>query len=202
MAYTNLAALKAELKLENDDDDQLLTGYIALAQRIIEAPRPLGTGRLFEAALDTTRYLDAPTESCDTGPDSPRYTLLLMPYGDLCSITTVTNGDGVAVSASDYVTEPRYSTPYFAIKLKRGTGLTWTYEDSPEAAIAITGKWAYSTSAPADIQRCALRIAVWCYRSRDNAGFDQDIKTEEGLILGAKLPRDIRQIIETYWSLV
>lgn len=202
MAYTTLAAVKRELNIAtlNTDDDDLLNGYITLAQRIIEALPPLGTGRVFEAALDTTRYLDAPADSCDQSLDGPLYVLFLS--GDLCSITSVVNGDGVTVASSDYVTEPRNQTPYYALRLKSGEGLVWTYDTSPEGAIAITGKWAYATSAPADIARAALRLCVWMYRSRDNAGFDQDIQTDDGLILGAKLPRDIRHIIESYWELV
>lgn len=202
MAYTTLTAVRAELKLTETTDDSLISGYITIAQRIIEAPKPLGTGRVFEVVSDTTRNLDAPADASDRGPDSPIFLLLLMPAGDLCSITSIVNGDGTTVSASDYVTEPRYTTPYHGIRLKQGSGLTWTSEDSPEGAIAITGKWGYSVTAPADIQRAALRLVVWMYRERDNAGFDIDMKTEEGLILGARMPRDIRQIIETYWSLV
>lgn len=200
MTYTSLSAVRAEIKATSTTDDALLTGYVALAQRIIEAPRPLGTGRLFEVTLDTTRYLDAPSGATVRGPDSAAFVLLLMPAGDLCSITTIVNGDGTTLATTDYVTEPRAGTPYYAIRLRGG--LTWQPGDDPVSAIAITGKWAYSETAPLDIQRAALRLAVWLYRSRDNAGFDVDIKTEEGLILGARMPRDIRQIIETYWSLV
>lgn len=203
--YTSYAAVKAELKLTNDSEQTLIEGYVTLAQRMIEMPRPAGTGRLFEVTSDATRNLDAPRDTSNRDPDGPLYVLLLMPAGDLCSITTIVNGDGTTVSASDYVTEPRYSTPYYAIRLKSGSGIVWTWETSPEAAIAITGKWAYSTSVPADIQRAATRICAWLYRARDNAGaaFDQDIKTDEGLtILGAKMPRDIRAIIETYWTIV
>lgn len=201
--YTTTAAVKAELKITDTSDDTLIGGYVTLAQRIIEAPKPLGTGRVFEVTSDTTRYLDAPADASNRTLDGPLYVLLLP--SDLCAITSIVNGDGVAVAAADYVTEPRVSTPYFAIRLKSGTGLTWTAGTSPEGAIAVTGKWAYSLTAPADIQRCATRLAAWCYRARDSAGaggFDRDIKTDEGLILGAKMPRDIRQIIETYWSLV
>lgn len=201
MAYTTYTAVKAELKLDNDDDQTLIEGYITLAQRIIEAPRPLGTERVFEASSDSTRSLDAPTEA-GSGPDDPRRLLLVWPCGDLCSITTVVNGDGTTLTTADYVTEPRTGGPFWGIRLKQGSSKEWTFTDSPEAAIAITGKWAYSTSAPTDIQRAALRLAVWLYKSRDNAGFDVDIKTEEGLILGARMPRDIRQIIETYWSVL
>lgn len=191
VGYTTLAAVKAELKIAVTTDDALLSGYVSLAQRIIEANPPLGTGRLFEVASDSTKYFDVPSG------------LVLNLRGqDLCSITTVTNGDGTVVPSTAYVTRPRDTAPYYALKLKQTAGYVWTWtSDGPEGAIGITGKWGYSAAAPLDIQRCALRIAVWLYKSRDNAGFDVDIKTDEGLILGARMPRDIRQIIETYWGL-
>lgn len=202
MAYTTLAAVKAELKIGADTtDDTLLNGYITTAQRVIEAPPPLGTGRVFEAENDATRYVDAPWGG-SADPDGPAYVLSLIDVGDLCAITTIVNGDGTTLAPTDYVTEPRYKTPYHAIRLRRGGDHTWTYEDSPEGAIAITGKWAYAVSAPADIARCATRIAVWLYRARANAGFDEAIQTEQGIILPARMPADIRNIIETYQSIV
>lgn len=196
MSYTTLAAVRNEAKVTGTGDDALLTGYITLAQRIIEAYPPLGTGRVFEVSSDTTRYLDAPADSLDNRLDGPNYVLLLP--DDLCSITSIVNGDGTTLSTSDYVTEPRSHTPYYAIRLKSGLGNIWTFDTSPEGAIAITGKWGFSTSVPADIQRAATRLCVWMYRSRDNAGFDQDIQTEDGMILGARMPRDIRAILDTY----
>lgn len=201
MAYTTLAAVKAELNISDTTQDTLLNGYIATAQRIIEAPRPLGSGRVFEASGDTTRSVDAPW-AVGSDPDGPAYVLSLVDVGDLCAITTVVNGDGTTILATEYVTEPRSTTPFWAIRLKRGGDHVWTYDDSPEGAIAITGRWAYSTAAPADIARCALRIAVWLYRSKDNAGFDDAVQTEQGIILPARMPRDIRDIIEAYQSVL
>jgi len=194
MTYTTYAIVKAELKLTNDTDQTLITGYATLAQRIIEAPLPMGTGRVFEASSDTTKYFDAPTRS---GGGSPA--VLDLRGQDLCAITSVTNGDGTALPGTAYVTRPRDTPPYYAIQLRQTPGYVWVWDDDgPEGAIAITGKWAYSTTAPLDIQRCATRLAVWMYKSRDNAGFDVDIKTDEGLILGARMPADIRQMIKAY----
>lgn len=202
MAYTTLANVRAELKVTATTDDALISGYIATAQRIIEAPAPLGTGRVFEAAADTTRTLDAPTEA-SADPDGPSYLLLLTPAGDLCQITSVVNGDGTTVSAGDYVTLPAARTPYYGLRLKRNAGLLWTYDDSPEGAIAITGRWAYSVTAPADIVRAATRLAVWMYRSQASAGADdRAVRTEQGIILPAKIPDDIRMTIESYRSVL
>jgi hypothetical protein len=202
--YTDLATVRAELRITETTDDDLLARYITLAQRIIDAPRPLGTGRTFLAAADTTKYFDAPWDLGDINdPDSPGL-LLDLRNRDLCAITSITNGDGVVIPSSAYVTEPRDTTPYYAIRLKRGGAYIWTWSgDNPEEAIAIVGRWAYSATPSADIQQLALRLVVWLYKARDDAGFDHDIRTEDGLtILGAKMPRDIRLTIETYWSLV
>lgn len=62
---------------------------------------------------------------------------------DLLSATTVTNGDAVAVSSSNYVTEPRNETPYYALTLKGSSGLVWTYSTDAENAISIAGVWGY-----------------------------------------------------------
>lgn len=203
MAYIDLASVKAELNIPTatTTDDSLLTGYITIAQRTIEAPPPVGTGRVFEYSSDTTRYLDAPaTPSGD--PDGASYVLPLWDVGDLCAITTVTNGDGIVIPSTAYITNPRYKTPYFELRLKRYSGYLWDYSSTNEAAIAITGRWSYSTTAPADISRAALRMVVWLYRSKDNANADQTVQTDQGIILPNKLPNDIAQILAGYRSVV
>ena len=201
MAYVDLAAVKAELNITSTDDDSLLRGYITVAQATIESNRPNGTGRIFEASADTTKYLDAP-DLPDGSPDGPSYLLLLTPYGDLCAITSIVNGDGATIPDTAYVLEPRSATPWWGIRLKRNAGYTWTYDDSPEGAIAITGKWAYSTSAPTTIQRAALRLVVAMYRAKDSAGADNPIQTDQGIILPQAQPKDVRQIIESYWTIL
>lgn len=206
MSYTDLTTVKAELKIATGTttDDALITGYCTIAQATIEANRPLGTGRVFEAAADTTRYLDAPAEA-SSDPDGPSYLLLLPQYGDLCQITSIVNGDGETIPGTAYVLEPRSLTtgPWWGVRLKRNAGYTWAYDDSPEGAIAITGRWAYSVTAPTPIVRAATRLAVAMYRARDNAGAsDQTIQTEQGIILPAAQPKDVRQIIESYWTIL
>ncbi len=200
--YCSLEECKLELNITTTTEDSLLTSYIAVAQRTIEAPPPIGTGRVFEwAGAAVTRYVDAPV-TFNGDPGGPSYVLSLVDIGDLCSITSITNGDGVVVSASDYVTNPRYKTPYHEIRLKRFSGVVWTFADDPEGAIAISGKWSYSATCPADIARAALRLVVYLYRGRDNANADQAVQTDQGIILPAKMPADVRAILEGYRSLV
>jgi len=155
MAYASLAEIKLYRGIEasNTRDDTLLEALLARAQRCIE----IYTERVFEAASTaSTRYFDAVRDI-----SADKRSLYL--DEDLAEIQAVQNGDGETVSASDYVTEPRNQGPYWAIKLKTGTGTVWTYEDSPEDAIEVQGKWAYALSAPADIVQATIRLANSLY---------------------------------------
>lgn len=188
MAYCEVGDLKGYLGITDSDDDALLATLISSADAMINAD----TGRVFEASTNTTRYLDA---YADVIGD----TLYL--DTDLCAITSITNGDGTTISGSHYVTEPRNQTPYFAIKLKPSSGKTWTVASNgdSENAITIVGRWAYSTSAPADIEQCSRRLAAYLYRQKDNANdLDRAIVAGNSTVLPSNLPSDIKQILKSY----
>jgi len=189
MGYATLAQLRAYLKLgaSETSDDALLTDLLARAQQLIDR----ACDRAFEANGDTTRYFDA-------ARDVEHATLFL--DADLAQITTVTNGDGVVVTSAQYVTEPRNTAPYYALKIKSNANVFWTWVTTPENAIAITGRWAYSVSAPADITHACIRLAAWMYRQKDsNADVDRPLVTGDGVtILPSAMPQDILQIIAPY----
>jgi len=189
MPYPTLGEYKAWAGItETGDDVAILTPLLARATAIIEGPQPLGTGRTFIAASET-RLVDCPT-------DGGRV-LFLWDAGELASITSVTNGDGEAVAASEYVTRPRRGGPFYAIELKSGSSVAWTYGDSPEAAISIAGKWGYSLDVPADLSQAYLRLVDFLYRSKGGSG-DTAVRTEAGIILPARLPKDIDDILAGY----
>lgn len=191
MAYTTVSLLKTYLGATTSNDDTLLTALIARAQAIIDAY----CQRTFEASANTSKTFDA-----DRDTDGAWLYL----DEDLASINTVTNGDGDVLTAStEYMTEPRNRTPYFAIKLISQSGLSWTWTTAPENAITISGKWAYSTSAPDDIVHATLRLAAYLYRQRDNAAdLDRAVIAGNATILPAQLPSDIKTILAPYRRLV
>lgn len=189
MSYTGPSTLKVYLGIDVSDDDPLLINCINDAQKAIETK----CQRVFEASADTTRYFD-PLE------DSDDYRELFFDE-DCCAITTVLNGDGVTLTGSDYVTNPRNFKPYYSIQLKLTASEYLTYNSSPENAIAITGRWAYSVTAPADIQHACTRLAAWFYRQRDtsNDGSDRPILTNSGaVVIPSKLPADVIDLITPY----
>lgn len=191
MAYTDLSTLKRYLGIASANDDTLLGECIARAQALID---DYVGGRTFEAAADTTRTLDAVADVEG---------LLLFLDEDLCAITSVTNGDGVVVAASEYTTQPRNETPYYALKLLASSGKAWTYEDDHEDAISIVGRWAWSVTAPTAIVQATIRLAAYLYHQKDNAQeLDRTVVTGGTVLLPGDLPRDLAQILDPYRRLV
>jgi len=188
MAYCGVEELKEYLGVTGATDDAMLLTLLAAAQRTIDSY----CARTFEATADTVRTFDS---QCDVDG----YTLTV--DSDLCAITSIVNGDGTTISNSHYVTEPRNETPYYAIRLKASAGKVWTSTVSgdSENAITVTGKWAYSTSAPSDIAHVCKRLAAYIYRQKDNAGdLDRAVIAGNSTILPAQIPSDIRLMLTPY----
>lgn len=190
MAYVTTALLKTYLGLSTSNDDTLLGTLIDRAQAIVDSH----CKRTFEASTNTERTFDAVRDV------DGRW--LYLDY-DLCSINSVTNGDGSTVTTSQYTTEPRNTTPYYAIKLLDNSGVAWRYSSTPEDAITISGKWAYSTSAPNDIVHATLRLAAYLYRQRDNmTELDRTIIAGNATVLPTSLPSDVKVILAPYRRMI
>ncbi|MCI0726428.1 MAG: phage gp6-like head-tail connector protein [Chloroflexi bacterium] len=189
MAYVTLGQLKGYLGISEADDDGLLQQILDGAQKAIDK----FCDRTFEAAADTTRYVDY----------DKRHVVdrtLYLDY-DLAWVTSVVNGDGETIAASAYVTIPRHETPYYALKLKTGSAKAWTFQDDPEDAIAITGRWAYSLTVPDDVELACMRLAAWLYRQKDTSKGDTDRPILGGfgvVILPSQLPKDVVQLLQKY----
>lgn len=206
MSYTTVEQVRRRLQsggvpLPATDDD-LLDELITEAQSIIDAL----TGYTFEAVTETRRF-DALADLVDLDrPGRKPYAAVerSLWLGDNVlaeAPTSITNGDGTTIASSEYVLEPRNGpAPYHAITLKSGSTVAWTYDDSPENAIAVAGKYGYSVEAPAAIQRAASRLVVWMYRQRESSSdSDRPIVTGDGaVVLPMAFPRDVLDILQAY----
>lgn len=182
MSYCSVELLAEYLGIDVTTDDALLERLLDTATKIIDSE----TGRTFSAS-DTTRYFSADSVFGDT----------IYFDSDICAITTVTNGDSVAVSANNYITHPRNETPYYAIQMKTGSSVSWIVSGDYE--VSITGKWTYSATPHDDIVHCCCRLAAYLYRQKDNANdLDRAIVAGNSTILPAKLPADIAQVLRPY----
>jgi len=116
----------------------------------------------------------------------------------LCAITTVTNGDGVVVAAGERTTIPRNSTPYYGIRLLSDSGVTWTYDDEWMDAISVTGRWAWSTTAPDDIAQACARLAAFLYKQRDAQLFDVTAIEAGTVLTPVGIPVDVKVTLLPY----
>lgn len=118
---------------------------------------------------------------------------------DLCAITSVVNGDGTTITTAQYATVPANETPYNRIVLLPSGGIGWTFDDDPEGAIVVTGKWAYSVTAPEHVKLACLRFAKHLYRQRDDddSGADQPRVSPDGTwIFPTVIPKDVLSFLE------
>lgn len=194
MSYPDVAAIKAWLEIPagTTDDDAFLTQLRADVIGYIEGPA--GAGRRFAVAADSTRRFDAERD-VDL---SDRRTLYL--DEDLAALTSVTNGDGLTVPLASLSTEPRNEGPFYALTIRRGNSQVWTWNEQPEDAIAVVGRWGYSITPPADIVLALKGMVAYFYRRRGSSG-DQDrpIVGEGGAIIAAsQIPKEYRAVIEGY----
>lgn len=194
MSYPDLAEIKdyLEIPAANVKDDALLTQLRTGAIGYIEGPA--GAGRVFAVAADTTRRFDAER---DVDRETRRRLYI---WDDLAQITSITNGDGLAVPLSDIATEPRNEGPYYALTIKRSSSQVWTWSDTPEDAISIVGRWGYSVTPPADVAHAMKGIVAYFYRRRASSGdADRPIVGEGGAIIAAaQVPRELRAVVEGY----
>jgi hypothetical protein len=179
MAYTTLSDVKEFLGIAsaNTDDDALLTDLLTTAQAMVENY----CGRTFEASSETTRYLDA------CYPTVIGRVLYL--DTDLCAVSSIANGDGSVVTSADYFLRP-ITPPYSTIHLTVASGLAWAFTGEPWEAIEVTGKWAYSASAPDAVVTATKMIARWLYRQGDEQG------------QGGALPAEAVALLEAYRRIV
>lgn len=194
MGYPTLAEIKDHLEIPPAEtaDDAILTQLRAGAIGYIEGPA--GAGRAFAVDADTTRTFDAERDV----ELSTRRTLYV--WDDLAQITSITNGDGQSVPLADIATEPRNQGPYYALTIKRSSSQVWTWNDTPEDAIRITGRWGYSVVPPADVALALKGIVAYFYRRRGSSGADDKPMIGEGgvIIAAAQVPKEFRAVVEGY----
>ena len=187
--YCTLAEFKAMKDIASTDatDDGFIEDAIEAASRYIDGQ----TGRTFYARTET-RYFSIPE-------DGGRQ---LDVDDDLLTITTLTNGDGDTIAATEYNFIPKNVSPKHAVKLKEASTEYWETdsESNTEYVISIAGTWGYTATTPDDIKEACLDIARSCYKRRFGGNESSDsIITTGGVVI---TPRDVSgvaaRIIQRY----
>lgn len=190
MAYSNVANLKNYLGISGSTDDKLLDFLIYRAQDAIDNY----CGRRFESTADGTHYFTV-------GVDTDGRMLYL--DDDLAQITSIiTDADAtspVTLATTEYVTHPRNNTPYHAIELLSSSDNSWTYTTDAQNGVTVTGRWAWSVSAPAAIVHACTRLAGYFYRQKDAGVFDTTAIPDVGIIqVPQGIPRDVQLMLAPF----
>lgn len=188
MALCSTSDVTAYLDITTTGENTLIGTLVDAAQAMIERY----TGRRFDVTQDSTRRFNPLV-------DAKGRTLMF--DSELAQApTTVVNGDGVTVTSQQYVTLPGNDAPYYGLRLLQSGGVTWAWDADPERAIAVTGRWGYSSTAPADVKHAAIRLTAWLYRQRENAPeADRTVTTVTGDTLRPmRMPADIEAILAPY----
>ena len=193
--YATVAELKTYLGITGATDDTLLTSLLARAQKAIETY----CGRIFEASADATHNF---VVGEDTDGDC------LWFDDDLSQITSViTDADGASpvtlVRNTDYITQPRNTTPWYGLKMLGSSNNFWDYTGNAEMGVTVTGRWSYSVTPPQDIIHANIRLAGFYYRQKDAQVFDTTAIPDAGVItIPQGIPKDVQLILQPYRRLI
>ena len=177
MNYTTVDALRKFGGFGASKDDILVHGMITAASRLIDNH----CKRRFAVETETVHTF---TRRALLPHLDPFNGSILMLDDDLAEAASLITGTPTV----SYL--PSSSTPYWAIVNEDGG---WT---SP---ISVTGFWAFSKSAPEDIEFVCMRLAKWLYELRETTRGDAVVVTDQGAVLmPAALPADVLAVLSTY----
>jgi len=178
MNYTTLEALKSFGGFESDEDDELLDAMIEAASTAIDNY----CHRIFASDEETDHTF---TRFNVAGLSDPFNGKILFLDDDLAE-------EPSAITDSPTVVRfPENETPIYALVLTDGA---WNSD-----AVVITGHWAFSTTAPPDVEQACLRLAKWMYdMSETSDGTDVLITPEGQVLLPQGLPRDVLTLLKPY----
>ena len=189
--YAILSEFKQYARITSTDvsDDAVIENIIEGASRLIDNE----TRRTFYARTETHLY------------DTPDSDTLYILDDDLLTITTLTNGDGTALTTANYILLPNNATPKWGIKIKSSSTKTWEEDSSGnyEQAISIAGTWGWSATAPLDIKEACLEIAMAAYhRFGENTTSESTITAGGVVITPRDIPASARAVLDNYVRLV
>lgn len=190
-AYASLDEFLAQPEITSDDprDDEYIADLLERASRELDGD----TGYWFYADTQT-RYYDLPK------------TRRLKLDGPLLSLTSLTNGDGTVIPATEFFTWP-YNDPHVtAIELNEISAYYWlpSLTAGTKRVVAVTGQWGYVNRAATDPESAivisnskaaVLALALTVYKKRYGQGAEGIAQvTSAGVVI---TPRDKSK---DYWQ--
>lgn len=186
--YPTVANCKAFMVITAATDDATITFLVDGAISFVERY----CGRSFLDVAAQTIYV------MPTYPNLLNKRTLLIKDRDLVAVTSITNGDGEAVTA--YRLLPLNGPPYYQIEIHPDAGQTWNRGSDGEGVVTIVGTIGYKASVPDDVFMAVLELVAWLYRARSSgAGGSVTTATRAGLTIApSELPPNIREVLDQY----
>ncbi len=184
--YCTATQVKAagRLNISGTTYDTELAALVTAASRWIDQAT-WGIDNAFAASATTTRYFRS--------EDLDGSTLVL--DAPLLSASTVTNGDTVEVSSTNYWLAPRNAAYRWGIQLK--SGYSWTLDTDGE--ISIAGVWGFSATVPDPIREATAMLAGWMFKRYQAALQDNAASPELGqIVYGEAIPKQVLALIRPY----
>ena len=122
-----------DIQSSNVDDDSVIEQLIEGASRFIDEK----TAKTFYPRIQT-RYQSVPEYGLEDADE-------LWLDDSLLEVITITNGNGVVVSANDYYSKPRNDYPKYAICLKDSATIGWVSDaaGNDDYVIAVNALWGF-----------------------------------------------------------
>lgn len=186
MSYTTADRVRRFMDIDADEATRnyLIDDKVEEVQTIIDTL----TKTTFEGTSDT-HYFHTYNDVDEDG--------ILILDDWLYSLTTLLNGDSEDITGDVFLL-PANKTPRYGIGLKSET---WTTDDDgyPEDAIAVTGVWGWSETAPYDIRQAATELAAFLVQSSRNPA-QESVSFQEGgvIVLPKAFPPRVWHICESY----
>lgn len=167
--YATTDQVKDALDISGSGDDAEIALLITEVSRAIDNHC---RRRFYVPDADETRYYDVP-RGLDLYLDE-----------DLYSLTTLTNGDGSTIAATEYKLYPSNRTWKRVIRLLGERGNSWLSASGGilHQAISVTGKWGYSESPPAPIRRATILMCGFLLGFYEEDGSRVKSKSIRGLV--------------------
>ncbi len=194
MAIATVSEIKEYKGITGSGDDKNLKDLIPRCESWLNRE----CRRILYTEIDTTRYMDA------VGLHIEGASFHLSDFGDICQITSVTNGDGEVLTVNthyaQYPREITFDCPTFhTLKMLGSGGKAWTYTGDMEQSISVTGRWAYytDTTVPDDVKQMVMRLVLYALKVRDTDAFETIVIPDAGIIQAPQgFPVDVLRFVK------
>lgn len=183
MAYCTPDMVRAGVRLDitsevNDADMMSIIDAVCLR---IDQMSNLPEGG-YAVAADTTRYYSWSAIECGR---------LYLDMSAL-SVTTLINADGIELESGTYRLFPRNTPQKWFIELLSGYGWNWI----TDGEIAVTGKFGYSLTAPANVVESATMWSAYLVKRYQAALQDATANQELGqLVYSEAIPTQVLALL-------